>query len=131
MRMFLYDDLALQRVTYGHKSYMMNKNFDSYPNSTTKISWVAAIVSPISPKLKMLQEGLALMKNTGNIYNLKTCSIHKWVWVGFLPSLKKVSNLPNDNLCKDSMGALRGMVKAHISTITKQTLKYELGVSRI
>jgi hypothetical protein len=29
------------------------------------------------------------------------------------------------------MGALRGMVKTHMPTITKQTLNYELGVSRI
>jgi hypothetical protein len=63
MNMYLYDELALQRVTYDYNSYMMNKNFDSRPNFTTKISWVMTIVSPISPELKMLQEGLALMQN--------------------------------------------------------------------
>jgi hypothetical protein len=54
-----------------------------------------------------------------------------WTWVGFLPGLKRVSFLPNDDLCKDSIGALREMVKTCIPTITKQALRYELGVSRI
>ena len=54
-----------------------------------------------------------------------------WTWVGFLPGLNKVSYLPSDDLRKDSIGALREMVKARIPTITKQALKYELGVSRI
>ena len=45
----------------------------------------------------------------------------------FLPGLKRVSYLPSDDLCKDSMGALREMVKARVPTITKQTLIYELG----
>jgi hypothetical protein len=39
--------------------------------------------------------------------------------------------MPIDNICKDSIGELREMVKACIPTITKQTLRYELGVSRI
>jgi hypothetical protein len=38
MSMFLYDELALKRVTHGRNACMMNKNFDSCPNSTTKIS---------------------------------------------------------------------------------------------
>jgi hypothetical protein len=42
-----------------------------------------------------------------------------------------VSYLPNDGIRKDSMGALQEIVKACMPTITKQTLKYELGVSRI
>ncbi|KAL3599734.1 hypothetical protein D5086_007652 [Populus alba] len=50
---------------------------------------------------------------------------------GFLSGLKRVSYLPSDVLRKDSMGALQGMVKARIPTITKQALRYELGVSRI
>ena len=37
----------------------------------------------------------------------------------------------NDDLCKDNLGALREMVKARLPTITKQTLKYELGISHI
>jgi hypothetical protein len=37
----------------------------------------------------------------------------------------------SDDLRKDSIGALQEMIKAHMSTITKQTLGYELGVSRI
>jgi len=39
--------------------------------------------------------------------------------------------LPSDDFCKDSMGALREMIKARMRTISKQTLRYELGVSRI
>jgi hypothetical protein len=38
---------------------MMKQEFDSYPNSTTKISRVMTIMSPASPEFKMLQEGLA------------------------------------------------------------------------
>jgi hypothetical protein len=49
----------------------------------------------------------------------------------FLPSLKRVSYLPSDDLRKDNIGALWEMVKARIPTITKQALKYELSVSRI
>jgi len=49
----------------------------------------------------------------------------------FLPGLKKVSYMPSDDLRKDSMGVLREMVKARVPTITKQTLIYELGFSRI
>jgi hypothetical protein len=63
MSMFLYDELALQWVTHGHNTCMMNKNFDFIPNSTTKSSWVTIIVSPISPEFKMLQEEVALMQN--------------------------------------------------------------------
>jgi len=37
----------------------------------------------------------------------------------------------SDVLRKDNMGALQGIVKARIPTITKQALIYELGVSRI
>jgi hypothetical protein len=51
--------------------------------------------------------------------------------VGFLFGLEGVSYLPSDILHKDSMGALQGTVKAHMPTITKQALRYELGVSRI
>ena len=36
MSMFLYNELALQRVTHGRNSYIMNKNFDSCLNSTMK-----------------------------------------------------------------------------------------------
>jgi len=54
-----------------------------------------------------------------------------WTWVGFQPGLKRVSYLPSDDLRKDSIGALQEMVKARIPTITKQALRYELGVSRI
>jgi hypothetical protein len=46
-------------------------------------------------------------------------------------SQKMVSYLPSDGLRKDSVGALQGIVKARMPTITKQTLRYELGVSRI
>jgi hypothetical protein len=49
----------------------------------------------------------------------------------FSTDLKKVSDLPSDDLYKDSMRALQGMVKACMPITTKQTLKYELGVSRI
>jgi hypothetical protein len=31
--------------------------------------------------------------------------------------------LPSDGLRKDSLGALQGIVKAHMSTITKQALR--------
>jgi len=54
-----------------------------------------------------------------------------WTWVGFLFGLNRVSYLPSDVLHKDSMGALQGIVKARMPTITKQALRYELGVSRI
>ena len=50
---------------------------------------------------------------------------------GFLPSLKMVSYLPSDGLHKDSMEALQETVKEHMLTITKQVLRYKLGVSRI
>jgi len=36
----------------------------------------------------------------------------------FLPSLKRVSYLPSDDLRKDSIGAFREMMKAHMLTIT-------------
>jgi hypothetical protein len=39
--------------------------------------------------------------------------------------------MPSDGLRKDSMGSLQGMDKAHMPNITKQTLRYELDVSRI
>ena len=39
--------------------------------------------------------------------------------------------MSSDDLRKDSVGALQGTVKAGMPTITKQTLEYELGVSRI
>ena len=39
--------------------------------------------------------------------------------------------MPSDNLHKDSIWALEEMVRVRIPTITKQTLRYELGVSRI
>jgi hypothetical protein len=39
--------------------------------------------------------------------------------------------MPSDDLCKDSIGVLQEIVKAHMPTITKQTLRYELGVSSI
>jgi hypothetical protein len=54
-----------------------------------------------------------------------------WTWVSFLFGLKKVSNLPIDDLRKDSIGVLQEMVKVRIPTITKQALRYELSVSRI
>jgi hypothetical protein len=44
---------------------------------------------------------------------------------------KRISDLPNDGLRKDSMGALREMIKVLKPTIAKQTLIYEFGVSRI
>ena len=50
---------------------------------------------------------------------------------GFLPGLKRVSYLPCDGLRKDNIGALQETVKARMPTITKQALKYVLGVSRI
>jgi hypothetical protein len=50
---------------------------------------------------------------------------------GFLPGLKRVSYLPCDGLRKDNIGALQETVKARMPTITKQALKYMLGVSRI
>jgi len=49
----------------------------------------------------------------------------------FSTDLKKVSDLPSDDLCKDSMRVLQGMVKTCMPITTKQTLKYEFGVSRI
>jgi len=54
-----------------------------------------------------------------------------WTCVGFLPGLKRVSYLPSDDFRKDNIGALQEMVKARIPIITKQTLRYELGFSRI
>jgi hypothetical protein len=42
-----------------------------------------------------------------------------------------VSYLSSDDLRKDSIEVLQEMVKIHIPIITKQTLKYELGFSRI
>jgi DNA-directed RNA polymerase sigma subunit (sigma70/sigma32) len=51
--------------------------------------------------------------------------------VGFLPCLKKVSDLLNDGIYKDNMEALQGMVKAHMHIIIKLALKYELGISLI
>jgi hypothetical protein len=36
--MLLYDELVFQGVTYDRNFCMMNKNFDSYSNSITKIS---------------------------------------------------------------------------------------------
>jgi hypothetical protein len=54
-----------------------------------------------------------------------------WTQVGFLFGLKRVSYLPSDDLRKDSIEALREMVKVCIPTIIKQALRYELGVSRI
>ena len=39
--------------------------------------------------------------------------------------------MPVGSLYKDSMRVLREMIKACMPTITKQTLKYELVVSRI
>jgi len=32
--------------------------------------------------------------------------------------------MPSDNFCKDSLGALREMVKAHMFTVTKQAFRY-------
>jgi hypothetical protein len=49
-----------------------------------------------------------------------------WTCVGFLPGLKRVSYLPSNDLCKDSIGVLREMIKARIPTITKQALRYEV-----
>jgi hypothetical protein len=43
-------------------------------------------------------------------------------------SQKMVSYLPSDDLRKDSVGALQGIVKARMPTITKQVLRYELGI---
>ena len=57
------------------------------PNSTMKIFWVMAIVSPTSLEFKMLQEGFARMQNN-SIYILKTGSIHfTWDRVGLLLGL--------------------------------------------
>jgi hypothetical protein len=39
--------------------------------------------------------------------------------------------MPNYDLHKDSVGVLQGTVKTRMSTITKQALRYELGVPRI
>jgi hypothetical protein len=44
---------------------------------------------------------------------------------------QRVSNLPSDDLHKNNIGVLRGMIRACMPFITKQTLRYELGVSRI
>jgi len=49
-------------------------------------------------------------------------------WKGLL--LAGATGIHND-LHKDNIGALREIGKARMPTITKQTLKYELGVSRI
>ena len=76
MSMFLYDEIALQRMIHGRNSCMINKNFDFCLNSTMEIFQVTTIVSPVSHELKMLYEGLALMQNEGSTYNLRTCSIH-------------------------------------------------------
>jgi hypothetical protein len=51
------------------------------------------------------------------------------VWVCFLLGLKKVLNLPSNGPYKDNIGALQGTVKAYMPTITKQALRFELGVS--
>jgi len=45
------------RGQYSHHSYMMNKIFYSFPNST------ATNMSLVSPELKILHEGFALMQN--------------------------------------------------------------------
>jgi len=39
--------------------------------------------------------------------------------------------MPSDSFCKNNIRVLRGMVKACMPTITKQTVSYELTVSRI
>jgi len=54
-----------------------------------------------------------------------------WTWECFISGLKMVSYLSSDDLRKDSIEVLQEMVKIHIPIITKQTLKYELGFSRI
>ena len=74
---------------------------------------------------------LTWMQITGSTYNLRTSSIHLVSMGRFSTDLKKVSDLPSDDLCKDSMRVLQGMVKTCMPITTKQTLKYELGVSRI
>jgi len=58
-----YDELSLQGVARIYNSYMMNMNFDFGPNFITKISQVMTTVSLVSLELKMLHEGLALIKH--------------------------------------------------------------------
>ena len=79
----------------------------------------------------MLQEGFFPGANNDNTYNLRTGSIHYVNMGRFLSGLKRVSYLPSDGLRKGSMGALQRTVKVRIPTITKQALRYELGVSCI
>jgi hypothetical protein len=58
-----YDELSLQGVARIYNSYMMNMNFDFGLNFITKISQVMTTVSLVSLELKMLHEGLALIKH--------------------------------------------------------------------
>jgi len=58
-----YDELSLQGVVRIYNSYMMNMNFDFGLNFITKISQVMTTVSLVSLELKMLHEGLALIKH--------------------------------------------------------------------
>jgi hypothetical protein len=69
--------------------------------------------------------------NERKIHILRTSYIYYVRMNSFLSGLEGVSYLPSDVLRKDSMGALQGTVKTHMPTITKQALRYELGVSRI
>ena len=120
-----------ERWQYGRNSCMMeqeswflpklyNEKFQSDGQCVTHKSWVQDASRRVCP-----------YANNNSTYNLRTCSIYYVNMVCFLSSLKRVSYLPSDVLRKDSMGALQGIVKARIPTITKQALRYELGVSRI
>jgi hypothetical protein len=51
--MFFYDEFALQEVTHGRYSCMMNNNFDFCPNYIMKIFQVTTIVSLVSLEFKM------------------------------------------------------------------------------
>jgi hypothetical protein len=127
----LYDELALWGVTYDCNSWMMkeeswfllklyNEDFLSDDHYITHKSWV-----------QDASRRVCLNATKSSTYNLRTCSIHYVKWVGFLPGLKRVSYLPSDDLRKDNIGVLQEMVRAHIPTITKQTLRYELSVSHV
>jgi hypothetical protein len=127
----LYDELALRGVTCGHGPCMMkqeswflpklyNKNFLSDGHCVTHKSWVQDALRRVCPDA-----------NNDSIYNIRTGSIHYMNMYRFSTWSQKGPILSSDDLRKDSIGELQEMIKVRIPTITKQTLRYELGVSRI
>ena len=71
----------------------------------------------------MLHISLSLMQFIGGTYILSIGSIHYVNMGKFSTWSQRVLNMPSDNLYKDSIWSLWGMVKARMSNITKQALK--------